>query len=292
MNRQTLAAQTARFKQFAKEQWAEWRVMSREPYFKLGVSDMMGTGIGIAAWGLVTGVAMVKSGLSVPLSIFMSLTIYAGSAQLAVLPLLVAGAPLWVIWLTAACVNLRFVIFSQMWRGYFIDLPRNKRLTLGYFSGDVIFVGFMKRFPEIKPQPGQIAYFSGAASTNWMMWQIPSIAGMLLANAIPLTWGLGFAGVLALLGILLSMINDRFTLLATVVAGTAAIAAFALPLKMNILVAVVAAVAAGLMFETTDRHWKRLQLRKSTDAKLDEQQQQQLLNGADADDNQDKEQRP
>ena len=273
MNRQTLAAQTARFKQFAKEQWAEWRVMSREPYFKLGVSDMMGTG------------------LSVPLSIFMSLTIYAGSAQLAVLPLLVAGAPLWVIWLTAACVNLRFVIFSQMWRGYFIDLPRNKRLTLGYFSGDVIFVGFMKRFPEIKPQPGQIAYFSGAASTNWMMWQIPSIAGMLLANAIPLTWGLGFAGVLALLGILLSMINDRFTLLATAVAGTAAIAAFALPLKMNILVAVVAAVAAGLMFETTDRHWKRLQLRKSTDAKLDEQQQQ-LLNSADAEDNQDKEQRP
>ena len=55
--------------------------------------------------------------------------------------------------------------------------------------------------------------------------------------------------------------------------------------------AVVAAVAAGLMFETTDRHWKRLQLRKSTDAKLDEQQQQ-LLNSADAEDNQDKEQRP
>ncbi|WP_240939591.1 AzlC family ABC transporter permease [Diaphorobacter sp. HDW4A] len=245
--------------------------MMKEPFFKLGVTDMMGTGIGIAAWGLVTGVAMVKSGLSVPLSIFMSLLIYAGSAQLAVLPLLVAGAPLWVIWLTAICVNLRFVIFSQMWRSYFHELPRKKRLLLAYFSGDVIFVGFMKRFPDPKPGPGQIAYFSGAASTNWMMWQIPSIAGMLLANAIPLSWGLGFAGVLALLGILLSMINDRFTVLATAVAGTAAVAAFALPLKMNILVAVVAAVAAGLMFESADRHMKRLKIRQTAEARLDEE---------------------
>lgn len=272
MTRPTFSELSARLGQFAREQWALWRVMMREPYYKLGVTDMLGTGIGIAAWGLVTGVAMVKSGLSVPLSIFMSLVIYAGSAQLAVLPLLVAGAPLWVIWLTAICVNLRFVIFSQMWRSYFHEFPRNKRLLLGYFSGDVIFVGFMKRFPDAKPAPGQVAYFSGAAATNWFMWQVPSVAGMLLANAIPLSWGLGFAGVLALLGILLSMINDRFTLLATAVAGTAAIAAFALPLKMNILVAVVAAVAAGLMFESADRQLKRHKLRQASEAKLAQEQ--------------------
>lgn len=270
MNRQNLSLKAERLRQSARTLWSDCMAMTREPFFRLGVSDMSATGIGIAAWGLVTGVAMVKSGLSVPLSIFMSLVIYAGSAQLAVLPLLVAGAPLWVIWLTAACVNLRFVIFSQMWRGYFQYLPRKQRLVLGYFSGDVIFVGFMKRFPEVKPQPEQIPYFAGAASTNWFVWQIPSIAGMLLANFIPLSWGLGFAGVLALLGILLSMINDRFTVLATAVAGTAAIAAFALPLKMNILVAVVAAVAAGLIFETVDRNFKRLQLRGRVEAQMEE----------------------
>ena len=270
MNRQAITSHAVRLGQYAQTQWERWRTMTREPHYKLGVTDMLGTGIGIAAWGLVTGVAMVKSGLSVPMSIFMSLLIYAGSAQLAVIPLLVAGAPLWVIWLTAACVNLRFVIFSQMWRGYFHELPRKQRMLLGFFSGDVIFVGFMKRFPELKPKPEQIPYFWGAANTNWCTWQIPSIAGMLLANAIPLSWGLGFAGVLALLGILLSMINDRFTTLATGVAGTAAIAAFALPLKMNILVAVVAAVAAGLMFETADRQLKRLKLRQAADAQLGE----------------------
>lgn len=229
----------------------------RHPSYRQGVSDMVGAAVGVGAWGLVTGVAMVKSGMSVPMALAMTLLVYAGSAQLAVIPLLAVGAPLWVIWLTAACVNLRFVIFSSMWRSYFLPLPLRERLAIGYFSGDVIFVAFMKRFPEPVPGPGQVPYFWGAASINWVAWQVPSIAGILLANAIPLSWGLGFAGVLALLGVLLSLLFDRATWLATVVAATAAIAAFALPLKLNILVAIAAAVAAGLAMEAVDRRRAR-----------------------------------
>ena len=211
--------------------------------------------------GLVTGVAMVKGGMSTPLALFMSLTVYAGSAQLAVLPLMAAGAPLWVIWLTASCVNLRFVIFSSMWRSYFAHLPRRRRMALGYFSGDVIFVSFMKRYPQPEPEATQLPYFWGAATTNWLAWQIPSVAGIILANAIPLSWGLGFAGVLALLGILLSMLGERSSWLATAVAGSAAVAAFALPLKLNILVAIAAAVAAGLAMESGERALRRAWIR-------------------------------
>ena len=225
----------------------------RHPAFRLAAVDMAGTSVGIAAWGLVTGVAMVKSGMSVGMAVFMSLLVYAGSAQLAVIPLLSVAAPLWVVWLTAACVNLRFVIFSSMWRSYFAHLPLCQRLAVGYFSGDVIYVAFMKRFPEPKPHPDQVPYFWGAACTNWLAWQLPSVAGILLANAVPLSWGLGFAGVLALLGVLLSLLFDRASWLATGVAGAAAIAAFALPLKLNILVALAAAVAAGLLMEAVDR---------------------------------------
>ena len=142
--------------------------MLSHPSFRLAGKDMAGTSLGIGAWGLVTGVAMIKSGMSLPMAVFMSLVVYAGSAQLAVLPLLMVGAPLWVVWLTAACVNLRFVIFSSMWRNYFAHLPLRQRLTLGYFSGDVIFVAFLKRYPEPRPAPDQVPYFWGAASVNWL----------------------------------------------------------------------------------------------------------------------------
>ena len=231
----------------------------RSPFFRLGVKDMAGAGVGVGAWGLVTGVAMVKSGMSVPMALLMSLLVYAGSAQLAVIPLLAVGGPLWVVWLTAACVNLRFVIFSSLWRSYFQHLPRAQRITLGYFSGDVIFVCFMKRYPQPVPEPSQIPYFWGAAAVNWLGWQLPSIAGILLANAIPLSWGLGFAGVLALLGVLLSLLVDRAAWLATGVAATAAVATYALPLKLNILVAIAAAVLAGLAVEG----WQQRQRKRS-----------------------------
>ena len=102
----------------------------RSPFFKLAIRDMAGAGVGIGAWGLVTGVAMVKSGMSVPMALLMSLLVYAGSAQLAVIPLLAVGGPLWVVWLTAACVNLRFVIFSSLWRSSMSPVSRPSSICI------------------------------------------------------------------------------------------------------------------------------------------------------------------
>lgn len=231
--------------------------IARDPAFAAGFRSMLATMLGIGAWGLVTGVAMVKAGMSVPLAIFMSLIVYAGSAQLAVLPLLMVGAPLWVVWFTATCVNLRFVILSSMWRHYFGHLRLLHRLALGYFSGDVIFVTFTHRYPTPEKKPEQLPFFWGAAVANWVFWQVFSIAGILLANVIPLSWGLGFAGVLALMGVLYSMLKDKAAWLACVVACGAAVATFALPLKLNILVAIAAAVTAGLLMETAERRAAR-----------------------------------
>ena len=231
--------------------------IARDPAFAAGFRSMLATMLGIGAWGLVTGVAMVKAGMSVPLAIFMSLIVYAGSAQLAVLPLLMVGAPLWVVGFKATCVNLRFVILSSMWRHYFGHLRLLHRLTLGYFSGDVIFVTFTHRYPTPEKKPEQLPFFWGAAVANWVFWQVFSIAGILLANVIPLSWGLGFAGVLALMGVLYSMLKDKAAWLACVVACGAAVATFALPLKLNILVAIAAAVTAGLLMETAERRAAR-----------------------------------
>lgn len=221
----------------------------RHPEFRRGAKEMVGLGLGVAAWGLVTGVAMVKSGLGVPLSIMMSLLVFAGSAQLATLPLITAGAPIWVVWATALCVNLRFVIFSAQWRPYFAHLPLRRRLALSYFSADLNYVMFMKRFPQPRPAPAQEPYFWGGAALTWFAWQLPSLAGIVLADAVPTHWGLGFAGTLALLGLTYTLLVDRATWVAAAVAGCAATAAYALPLRLNIVVAIAAAVAIGLLME-------------------------------------------
>jgi len=223
----------------------------RHPEFARGARDMTGTSLGIAAWGLLTGIAMTNSGLPLPLAILMSLIVFAGSAQLAALPLLVSGAPLWVIWATALCVNLRFIIFSAGWRRYFAALPRVHRLRMAYFSADLNYALFVKRFPQPAPLSQSVPYFWGAVALNWPAWQLPSLIGLFVGERIPTAWGLGFAGTLALLGLTYSLLNDRATWIAAVVAGAAAVAAYALPLKLNILVAIAAAVAVGLLIDHT-----------------------------------------
>lgn len=229
--------------------WGRWLEHSRHPEFRAGAIDISGVALGIAAWGLVTGVAMVKIGLSVPIALLMSLLVFAGSAQLAAVPLMVAGAPVWVVLTAALCVNLRFVVMSAQWRPYFRELSQRERALTVYFSGDLNYVLFMRRFPEPRPGPGQLPYFWGGALTNWCAWQSMSIVGILFANAIPTEWGIGFAGVLALTGLVCSLLTDRVSWAAAAVAGAAAVAAYALPLKLNIVVAIAAAVAVGLLLD-------------------------------------------
>lgn len=213
--------------------------------YRRGAREMAAPVLGMAAWGLVTGVAMVKSGLTVAQALAMSLFVFAGSAQLASLPLIAAGAPLWVLLLTAFCVNLRFVIFSAQWQPYFGHLPRRQRLLMMYVAGDVTFVNFLRRYPEPRPQAGQVAYYWGAVHVNWLGWQLASVTGVLLADRVPTEWGLGFAGVLALLGLAYSLMSERVLMLVALVAGAVSVACYALPLRLNIVCAIVVAGAMG-----------------------------------------------
>jgi predicted branched-subunit amino acid permease len=221
----------------------------RHPAFGEGIRDMAGTALGMAAWGLVTGMVMAKSGLGLTLALAMTLLVFAGSAQLASLPLIVAGAPVWVVWAAALCVNLRFVIFSAGWRPYFEPWPRAWRLFFAYLAADLSYVSFMRRFPKPEPSPEQLPFFLGGALVNWFAWQSMSVLGILLAERIPTQWGLGFAGTLVLVGLAGSMLSDRATWLAAAAAAAVAVFAYALPLKLNIVAAIGAAVVIGMLMD-------------------------------------------
>ena len=232
---------------------ARWRVWWRDPEFQLGMREMMAVSPGLAAWGLMTGVAMVQSGMSTVEAVTMSLLVFAGSAQLASMPLIAAGAPAWVVLATAACVNLRFVVFSAHLRPYLMHLPLRWRLFNGYLTADLSYVMFIKRFAHpptnVPEQKAQLAYLGGGNFFNWASWQGASLLGIGLAQVVPTQWGLGFAGVLALLGVGCSLASSPLRRVSAGVAGMAAVAAFALPFKLNIVVAIAAAVALCLVLE-------------------------------------------
>lgn len=223
------------------------------PAFRLGAQSTITLVPGIAAWGLMTGVAMVNSGMSTVEACAMALLVFAGSSQLAAIPLISAGAPMWVILATGFCVNLRFVVFSAHLRPYLIHLPLWKRLVSGYLTADLSYVLFVSQFPTpgggAKALKTQEAYLAGNCGVMWVAWVGASLLGVALAHQIPLSWGLGFAGILSLLGILCSLATSKLRVVSAGVASAAAVAAYAMPLKMNILLAIAAAVAMCLLLE-------------------------------------------
>jgi predicted branched-subunit amino acid permease len=229
------------------------RTLLAHPEFKRGCKDMMALAPGIGAWGLMTGVAMVNSGMGIVTAALMTLTIYAGSAQLAVTPLMMAGAPIWVILATAACVNLRFVVFSIHLRPYLMHMSLRERLFSGYFTGDLSYVLFVNAYPlpgkSTSEKKAQVAYLMGTCAVNYLAWMGGSLVGIALAAYIPLSWGLAFAGTLALVGLVCALITSRLRLLGVVIASGAAVLAYSMPLRLNILVAIGAAVAICLLTE-------------------------------------------
>jgi predicted branched-subunit amino acid permease len=223
--------------------------------FIQGLRDTASIAPGIAAWGLMTGVAMMKSGLSLVESLSMALLVFAGSSQLASMPLIVAGAPIWVVLATGFCVNLRFVVFSIHLRPYMMHQPLWRRLASGYFTTDLSYVLFVKRYEHPAP-PGDVAliraqeaYLAGNCFLSWCSWVFACVLGVVLANFVPQHWGLGFAGILALLGIACSLASSHLRTVSAIVAGAAAVAAYALPLKLNIVVAICVAVVVCLSLE-------------------------------------------
>ncbi|MRW92426.1 branched-chain amino acid ABC transporter permease [Duganella sp. FT80W] len=228
-----------------------------EPSWRAGVKTGMPSLFGIGAWGIVVGIAMVKSGLTIPQALGMTLMVFAGSAQLAALPLIAANAPIWVIFATAIVVNLRFVIFSALLAPHFAHLPWRQRLTLGYVAGDMTVALFLQKYPSEAPAVGKLSYLKGLLYPNWASWQIGSIAGIFLGSAVPPEWGLSFAGTLAIICVMIPLIAGRPALAGVLVAGAVSVLAAGLPYKLGLLAAVLVGMLSAMLIEESAEKWRR-----------------------------------
>jgi len=222
--------------------------IERRAAFRAGRRAILQSLPGTAAWGLISGVAMVKGGLAAPWAMAMSLLVYGASAQLAALPLIIAGAPLWVIVATGLITNLRFVIYSAAIRPHFADEPLGKRAALGFFMTDFTFTLFMRAAQEgWLPEKNRDAWFAGACSINWIAWQACAITGIVAAGYVPTDWGLEFTGTLALVALVGPAIRSRPPLVGAVIAGVVALLAHPLPYRLGLFVAAMAGIGAATL---------------------------------------------
>jgi predicted branched-subunit amino acid permease len=206
--------------------------------------------LGIVPFGVITGVAMVASGIPPLEAMAMSAIVFAGASMMACAQLLSQGTPALLIILATLFINLRFMMYSASLRLHLAHLPLGWRLLVGYLQADNVYGLTLSHFSEKKLSlEEKLGYFLGAGVPIWLAWQAAVLAGVVIGAGVPASWRLEFAGPLAFIAMTIPLLRDRAMVAAALAAGAVVIATAALPLRLNVMIAAVVGIAVGLLSE-------------------------------------------
>ena len=203
--------------------------------------------LAVIPFGIITGVAMVASGIPPTMAMLMSIVVFAGASMVASAQLLASSAPIVLVVVTTLVINLRFMMYSASLRTYFAQAPLKQRLTVAYLTADNVYALVLNRFAEHPDDPGKFEYFLGAGLLVWAVWQGAVLAGILIGAGVPSAWRLEFAAPLAFIALSIPFLRDRGTLVAALAAAIAVVAFVDVPLRLNIILAAATGIAAGLL---------------------------------------------
>ena len=106
---------------------------------------------------------------------------------------------------------------------------------------------------DIKLWPGAFqhrdAWLFGVAIVNWVLWQLASVVGIVGGAFIPTSWGLQFAGTLALLPLVLPACRSWAGASGALTAGSVALLGNGWPYKSGLLVGVVAGILVATIVD-------------------------------------------
>ena len=222
------------------------------PDFRAGARDVAPTLLAVVPYGLVAGAATVDVGLSALEALGMSVVVFAGASQLAAVALVGAGAPAFVVVLTALVINLRLVMYSASIAPSYREERLRWRAPIAYLLVDQVYVMAALKF-DADESIDRRWYYLGLGVPIWLTWVAGTAAGAVAGTALPGWLPLDFAVPMVFLALLVPAVGDRPRAAAAVVAGGVAIAGAGLPLNLGLLAGAVGGVAAGLLADRGGR---------------------------------------
>ena len=225
-----------------------FRAGAREGFF-----SFLPLSVGLIPWALVMGMAMTSAGFTPVQAMGMNLIVFAGTAQLGTLPLIVAGVPLWLIVVTALALNLRFIIFSAAIAQGFRGVGTPMRWFSGHLLTDGVFANCLEKMLKVDDVRWRLGYYLAPSLWSWFLWQLFALIGILAAGSIPKHWSLEFMATIALLVLLIPLVRARPMLVAAVAGGATAVVLRGMPLRLGLIVAIVVGICAGFAAE----HWSK-----------------------------------
>lgn len=225
--------------------------MTPRAAFRGGLSVGLPFSLVVVPFGLVFGVIAVETGLDAVQTGVFSLLVGAGAAQLAALQLLAEGAPLVVVVLTAAAVNLRLAMYSASLAPHLGAAPLRTRLAVAFFLVDQAYAASILAYERNPgwPMAARLAYFAGTVVPVAPTWILASIAGAVLGDRLPPEVPLDFFVPIAFLALVGPMLRTAAHGVAAAVSVGAALLLSGLPWSLGLLAAGLVAMVAGALAE-------------------------------------------
>ena len=226
--------------------------------FVSGAKAIMPVLLALIPFAVAFGATAMASGLSTLEALAMSVFVFAGAAQLAIVPLISAGASVAVVVLTVLVINLRMTLYSASLAPHFRRLPAGWKSLLSYLLTDQAYAATITRFDDGRTEePDKRWYYLGAALAIWVTWQAATMLGVVLGSWASEGWSLDFVLPLIFIALALPAIKDRTTGAAALSAGVAAVFAAALPLNLGLIIAALVGVLGGLVAENVTERSRR-----------------------------------
>ena len=231
------------------------RILASED-FRAGFVEMLPVCIGVIPFGLVCGVGAAAAGANFAGAMGLATIIFSGAAQILACQMLADGAPVAVVILTCSVLGLRFLMYSAAMAPILSPLPRRWSGAVAFLLTDQAFAAAIRKYDAHGDARRAALHYTGSGMALWTFWQVTNAAGFYVGNVIPAAWSLEFAVPLCFLALLAPALRSAPHVLAAVVAGVAVMALDALPMRLNLVVAGLLGIVAGLAIEMAEARWK------------------------------------
>lgn len=202
--------------------------------------------LGVAPYGLVIGVSAAQADIPTAAGWLTGLLIYSGSAQVATIELLDAGAASLVVVATALAINMRLIIYSGAIAGHWRGTSLRWRALAAYLLVDPSFAVGVDRYQRSGDRSGAHAHYLGGAIALWVTWMAAIATGASLGARLPVGLHLEFVIPLFLVGEVVVRLGTPAIRRASLTAVAVAVAGYSAPLHVGLVGAIVAGIAVGL----------------------------------------------
>lgn len=211
---------------------------------KAVLRQSLSVGIATGAYGISFGALGVASGLTTLQTVALSLLLFSGGSQFALVGILGAGGAGSAAVATSTLLGVRNGLYALQ-TSRILDLGGLRRLAAAQITIDestAVAVGQEKR------RAGRLGFWV-TGITVFVFWNLMTLAGALVGNALgdPQRWGLDAAAAAAFTALLWPRLHNRDAAATMVLAvAIALLASPVLPVGVPVILTVLAAVVVGL----------------------------------------------